>query len=258
MMKPLYLYGRELSIRLDGPALRVSQPACSDRWFPLRVLSRVISGEQADWSLEALLACARAGICVTFQDGDAKLVARVSGIPSERQELAQRLNDLLVRPDWAALFANWRAGMDRMAARSIARRACLPDYRSLSAPELRQILERAAHDLLALPAWRVLGRELFGQVLTFAGDGLHRRGVDLEVVTTPYFYLARELTEILFWDFQLVRLYWVQSRVERHGVCELPTRAEAVALFEYRRARCEYLRESLINRLHRWLVGMQS
>jgi len=257
-MKPLYLYGTQLSVRLDGPALRVSQPNCSDRWFPLRVLSRVLADEQTDWSLEALLACARAGICVTFQDGDARVVARVCGQPSERQELAQRLSDLLVRPDWPALYANWRAGMDRMAARSIARRACLPDYRTVTAPEMRQLLDKAAHDLLAAPAWYVLGRELFGQLLPFAADGLHRRGIDLDTVTVPDFNPARDFAEILFWDFQLARLYWVQNRVEWHAVCALPTRAEAVALFERRRERCEFLRESLINRFHRWLVALQT
>jgi len=258
MMKPLYLYGRALAVRLDGPALRVSQPDCADRWFPLRLLSRVLAGEQTDWSLDALLACARAGICVSFQDGEARLVARVCGVPSERQELAQRLSDLLVRPDGPVLYANWRAGMGRMAARSLARRALLTDYRSITGPELRQLLERAAHDLLAVPAWRALGRELFGQLLPFAADGLHRRGIDLEALTTPEFHLARDLAEILFWDFQLVRLYWVQCRVERTGVCPEPGRAEAVAVFERRRDRCEYLRESLINRLHRWLVALQS
>jgi hypothetical protein len=245
-------------VRLDGPALRVSQPNCSDRWFPLRVLSRVLADEQTDWTLEALLACARAGICVSFQDGDARLVARVCGPPSERQELAQRLADLLVRPDWPALYADWRSGMDRMAARSVARRACLPDYRSVTAPEMRQLLDKAAHDLLAAPAWHVLGGELIGQLLRFAADGLHRRGVDLDTVAMPGFQPARDFAEILFWDFQLARLYWVQTRVEWHAACALPTRAEAVALLERRRERCEFLRESLINRFRRWLVALQT
>lgn len=257
-MKPLYLYGAQLSVRLDGPALRVTQPAHSDRWFPLRLLSRVLADEGIDWSLDALLACARAGICVTFQDGDARPIARVCGAPTERQELAQRLADLLIHPDWQVLYADWRSGMQRMAARSIARRAALPEYRTITGPELHQMLERAARDLLAVPAWRALGRELFGQLLPFCGDGLHRRGIDLELVTTPEFHLARDFAEILFWDFQLVRLRWVEAQVERHGVCREPARAEVVALFESRRERCEFLRESLTNRLHRRLVALQS
>lgn len=257
-MKPLYLYGVDLAVRLDGPALRVSQPDRADRWFPLRLLSRVLADEHTDWSLEALLACARAGICVSFQDGDARLVARVFGQPSERQELSQRLADGLIRPDWPGAYANWLAGMERMAARSIARRAALADYRSITAAEMRQILDQAAHDLLAWPAWHGLGGELFGQLLPFAADGLHGRGLDLESLTTPEFHPARDFARILFWDFQLTRLYWVQAHVERHGSCRMPTRAEAVALFERRRGRLEYLRDSLTNRLHRWLVALQT
>lgn len=257
-MKPLYLYGANVAVRLDGPALRISQPAAADRWFPLRILSRVLTDERTDWSLDALLACARAGICVTFQDRDTRLIARVCGNPCARQELPQRLADFLVRPDWQVLYANWRSGMERMAARSIARRAMLPDYRSVTAPEMRQLLEKAAHDLLAIPAWRTLGRELFGQLLPFAADGLYQRGLDLDTLTTPAFHLSRDFAELLFWDFQLVRLQWIEARVEARGTCPEPTRAEAVELFEGRQARCEFLRDSLANRLHRWLVGMQS
>lgn len=256
-MKPLYVYRADARVRLDHAALRISVPeGASDRWVPLRLISRVLSGEKVDWTLEALLACARQGISVTFQDQDCRMIARCFGNPSERQELAQRLADLRFLPDWKNAYLAWVGQMDRVAARSVARRLRLDDYRSITPADLRRMFDLAVRDLLAWPAWQVMRRELHGQLLALAHQVLLDRGIDPEHSETRDLNLPSTFAHILLWDFDLAVYRWIEQRVEAEGACVLPTRAEAVAFFERRGERTASLTQSLVNRFHRWLVAV--
>lgn len=256
-MKPLYLYRSDVQVGLDHGALRIRvKEGASDRWIPLRLISRVLSAETVDWTLEALLACARAGISVTFQDKDCRMIARCFGNPCERQELAQRLADLRFLPNWNEAYLNWIGRMDRIAARSVARRLRLEDYQSIQPADLRRMFDLAVRDLLAWPAWQILRRELHGQLHALAHHVLLERGVDPEHCETRELNLPSAFARILLWDFDLAIYRWIESRVETAPACPLPTRAEAVALFECRSERTARLAQGLVNRLHRWLVAV--
>lgn len=254
-MKPLYVDGTGTRVERDGPALRIARPGRAERWFPLRVLSQVVSAERVEWATDALLACAGQGITVSFLDEDGAVLARVLGKPGERMELRQRLADFLLRPDWPALYDAWQAAMERMAVRSVARRAGLGWGQPPSGRELRRMFREAADSMGSLEAYEHIGGELRGLVEALATQPLAEAGIVGDFVGDEGLDLAADFSRVLYWDFQLARLAWLEDRL-RDDRQDLPAREEIVGFFEARRPRTERLAAGLLNRLHRWLVEL--
>ena len=253
-MKPLYLRGADTRVELDAQALRIRVPEKSDAWLPLRRISRVISATQVGWSTEALLACAEHGISVSFLAENGRVVARVSGQPGERDELRQRLADLLDRPGWRDDYILWLAGMEHMAARSLARRAGLSASDRALPRELQQALREQARDQRLLADYEDLGRRLHGLLGGFVTQYLAEAGLSPEWAGWSDLDLGGDFCRILFWDFRLARLVWLNAR--RHGHLPLrPSELELVDFFERRSARTSQLCQGLVNRLHHWLIG---
>ena len=122
-MQPLYIDGSPgCRVVLDVPALRVVVPDKADQLFPLSRISRVVCKGVVEWSMSAMLACADAGINLLFLHINGEVRARWLGQGSERQSLTQRLVDLLARADGFQCYENWYLSMQKMAARSFARR----------------------------------------------------------------------------------------------------------------------------------------
>ena len=119
----LYLDGRRpLSVCLDGPALRVSGPGQADGRYPLRRLSRVVASGHVDWRTNALLACMQGGVPVTFLDVDGRPFGSCLGHLLRPLALADRLRELLARPDWRELYGNWFAATERRQILRVLRR----------------------------------------------------------------------------------------------------------------------------------------
>jgi hypothetical protein len=254
-MKPLYVQGTGTRVERDGPALKVACPERAERWFPLRRISQVVSSAQVAWSTPALLACAEEGITVSFLAEDGAIVARVVGRPGERDELRQRWGDFLLRPDWRTLYEQWLAGMEQMAVRSVVRRAGFAPADVLTARALRRMFREAAESMELLPAFERIGGDVHGLLVALATQRLAEAGiaVDFEGVEGPR--LAVDFASILFWDFQLARLAWLEDRLRQDSL-DAPGREEIVAFFEARRDRIGRLAAGLVNRLHRWLVEL--
>lgn len=254
-MKPLYLLGRDIRIERDGPALRVAGIGRADCWFPLRRISRVVSATRVDWSTGALLACAESGITVSFLNEDGAVLARLLGRPRERVELRQRWADFLLRPDWRMHYGQWLAAMERMAVRSVIRRAGIAWPGTEPAKSLRRGFHEAAQAMGLLPAFERIGGEVHGLTVALASQRLADAGVagDFEGGEGPE--LAMDFATILFWDFQLVRMAWLEDRL-RDELTGIPDRQELVAFFEAHRPRTERLAAGIINRLHHWLMEL--
>lgn len=250
-MRPLYLERDGTVVQADGPALRVRCDGSADRWFPLRQVSQVVSAERVAWTTPALLACAELGITVSFTDGDGAVLARLIGRHGERTELRQMLADFLDRADWQPLYQHWLDGMERMAMRSVLRRSGVKWCETLTPRALRQMFQHEADVIRAAEAFERIGGVVHGLLVALCTQALRDCGVtsEFEARLTP----AQDLASILFWDFQLVRLAWIEDRLrsERAGV---PPQAEIVAFFELRRSRTERLLRGLLNRLHRMLI----
>lgn len=254
-MKPLYVDGLETRVEYDKPALRIERPDKAVRWFPLRTVSQVVSASRVHWETEALLACAELGIPVSFLDSEGALLARVTGRSSKRAEFGQRFSDFLQRPDWEEHYEVWLTGMERMAARSVIRRAGLGFGLEPSNRALRQMFREAAESMAALAAFERIGGEVHGLLVALTTRQLADSGFGAEFEGVPGFDLAVDLAGIVFWDFQLERMAWLEDRL-RDNRDDLPGREEIVAFFEARRLRSEKLVTGLIHRLYRWLLGV--
>ena len=246
-MRPLYIDGAAgCRVVLDEPALRVSVADKADQLFPMSRISRVVCKGVVDWSISALLACADAGILVLFLEKNGELRARWLGRSNDRQLLAQRLIDLLARADGPNLCDNWMLSMEKLAARSFARRIGLTNWREISVPTLRRQLfvslgcdGRHQANLLE----NILHAELLVWLpeAGFAGDdeGLMTKDLDLAVF----------MSRLLMWDFYPILLS------DSSSTTEPPMQAMAM-LFQQRANRGYLLFRSTINKLQQFLLSM--
>src|SRR5664279_3014752 len=132
-MRPLYIDGAPgCRVALDDPALRVVVPDKADQLFPLSRISRVVCKGGVDWSMAALLACADTGINLLFLQKNGEVRARWLSRGNERQSLTQRVVDLLARADGFSCYENWYLSMEKLAARSFARRMGILEWREVS------------------------------------------------------------------------------------------------------------------------------
>ena len=253
-MKPLYVRGGDTRVELDAPALRIRVPEKSDAWLPLRRISRVVSATQVGWTTQALLACATEGISVSFLADDGRVIACVTGQPGERDELRQRLADLLDRPGWREDYDLWLTGMEQMAARSLARRAGFSPSDLPLPRELQRALREQATDQGLLADYEALGRRVHGLLSGFVTQHLAEAGLAPEWAGWSELDLAGDFCRILFWDFRLARLAWLNARRRNHSAAD-PSDVEVVAFFVNRAARTTQLCQGLVNRLHHWLIG---
>lgn len=247
-MRPLYIDGSPgCRVVLDEPALRISLADKADLLFPMSRVSRIVCKGVVDWSMSALLACADAGISVLFLEPNGQLRARWLGLSSERQSLAQRLLDLLARADGHDLIQNWTLAMEKMAARSFARRIGLTDWREVPIPTLRQQLfvklgARGRHRA------NLLENILYAELLVwlpaagFAGDDETLLSTDLN--------LAMFLSRLLLWDFYPLLLI-----DDEDALREPPMKAMA-ELFQQRADRCYLLFRRTINKLYQFLQSV--
>jgi hypothetical protein len=254
-MKPLYIQGSQTRIEVDGPALKIALPEQAERFFPLRRISQVISAHRVDWSTEALLACAMQGITVSFLDEEGKVLARVMGRPGERMEFRQRLADFVSRPDWRELYEQWLRAMEQMAVRSVVRRAGVSLEELPTAKRMRQLFRAEAITMNLLAAFERIGGEVHGLLVATATSQLVEVGIATGFEDFEGLELAVDLAAILFWDFQLARMIWLENRL-RQDIFETPSHADIVAFFENRRDRTKRLLIGLLNRLQRWLIEL--
>lgn len=247
-MRPLYIDGAaNCRVVLDAPALRVTMPDQADQLFPLSRISRVICQGSVDWSMQALLACADAGIQLLFLEKSGAIRARWLGQSGERQRLTQRLIDLLSRTDGPALYANWLLSMEKLAARSFARRVGLTDWRECSAVELRRQLRHT----LGHNGWHratLIQNILYSELLVWLPEcGFER---DNEILLSMELDLAADLSQLLLWDYYIALL---DPNTEKCGENSLQIMAQ---LFQQRQERCYKLFRSSINKLHQFLLAV--
>jgi len=244
-MRPLYIDGSPgCRVVLDEPALRVCLPEKADQLFPLTRVSRVVCNGVVEWSMSALLACADDGITVLFLERNGKVRARWLGHGGERQSLTQRLVDLLARGDGPGLYENWYLSMEKLAARSFARRMALNDWREISVVQLRKQLALALAETGRRRA-NLLQSLLHAELLAWLPDaGL---GSDDEALLDDKLDLASDMSKLLIWDFYPALLEW-------DGDVQQADMQSMAALFQQRTDRCYLLFRSSINKLHQFLL----
>jgi len=261
--KPLYLnLKNNPRVRCEGSALRIDGDGRAPVYIPLRRLSRIVASQHAAWDTEALLACADRGITILIVREDGGPAARVMGRPGERQELRQRLLDLIQRPDWKTLYGGWLYAIERQILIDVQRRMLGPhDLRTPA--QIRQWINRRAlrwadpRDADNLRHWI---NELATAWMHNHCQQLGIGSADSELLADGRPDVAADLARLLCWQTETLRLGWLQRRrqwAERHAKPLRPvTRRNAIRLFEQHGARMGIHGRELTNRLHYWLVDL--
>ncbi len=215
-MKPLYLNGREpISVRLDGPALRIQSATHADRLFPLQRLNRVVVTGRVDWSTEALLACADRSVNISFLSRGGRLRARLLGKPSGKPPL--ELNDALV-----VLFEETK-GRDRYRdwldaninrARRFAAGLIQSDCRSMGSGELRRTITGKALKLIDEKELKSVDVHLAALLISHLETLMGKVSLyqDLPVLTVQKINIVRDLADILGWYLQPPKLHFLEQR----------------------------------------------
>lgn len=246
-MRPLYIDGSPgCRVVLDEPALRVVVPDKADQLFPLSRISRVVCKGVVEWSMPAMLACADVGINLVFLQKNGEVRARWLGSGNERQSLTQRLVDLLARADGLQYYENWYLSMQKLAARSFARRIGIVDWREVSINELRHRLslnlsidgQHKANLLRAL---------LHSELLNLLSESGFCS--DDEALLSSNLDLASDLSKLLVWDFYPALL----TADEADPGAALVAMA---TLYQQRADRSYLLFKSTINKLHQFLLAV--
>jgi len=212
--------------------------------FTLSRVSRVVCSGVVDWSMSALLACADAGVNVLFLAKNGELRGRWLGQSQQRQLLAQRLVDLLARPDGLGRYENWYLAVEKLAARSFARRLGLANWREISVVDLRRYLQQLLSEQQRYCA-NAMQTVLLSEVLIWLADA--DLASDDENLLSDGLDLADDFSRLLLWDFYGFLL--------ANSLSEADLQATA-GLFEQQADRFYLLFRSTVNKLHQFLLGI--
>lgn len=260
--QPLYLCPRETThVKLDGPSLLIEVEGHAGRCVPLRRISRIIVNLHAEFTTGALLACADRSIAIIFLSGDGQTLARLLGRPGERQELRQRMVDLLSRPDWKDLYGNWRYAVQRQAIAGVRRRLRITEdihARALMEKRIDRLAEQLGDQTTAANTKCWLREPAFAWMLNHCQQlGI---GAQSELLHDGRPDLIGDLMGIFQWELEPIRIGWLRGRKEwlrrKGGQPRKVTRREMIRLYEGNSARLARAGCALTNRLHHWLVDL--
>jgi hypothetical protein len=258
---PLYLFSRHgVNVELDGPALKIRlKEERLDRYLPLRRLSRIVADQKTQFATEALLACAQRGVTILFVQRDQAVSARLIGQAGERQEMRQRMLDLMQQPNWKDHYQQWRYAMERNTRRQIQQKLRAPAQHVFSA-ELKAWLDKRAGEL-SDPLTAKHSR-LWLQQLAEAWMLNHLNqlglGADSELLLDGWPDLVGDLTHILCWRLEPIRFGWLRRRylwkVRHQRAPGSLSRRDMVNLYEKNASVISRHGRDISNQLHYWLV----
>ncbi|RMH50800.1 MAG: hypothetical protein D6682_06190 [Zetaproteobacteria bacterium] len=290
---PLYL-GARAAVRLDdGPSLVLSAEGLAGSRVPLDRISRLIAPVGCGLDEEVLLACARRGIPVLWQERDGTPLAWLvtPGRPP-RLGWRERMAGAVARSDWPARYGIWRSAQLAMARRvqeerlegfsfgaALARGsygcgvpgeaastgAAAQDWarhtrEDGSDPWLDALLRRTA-----IPLW--LGRCAIGRwrgcALLLLAEHWQAIGVDAAAMvwTARRVNIGADMARCLalgmlepgFRRKSSLRLW---RRIALHDCAAV--QHTAVTLFEHHKVAMLHLAAALHDRFHRWLLELES
>lgn len=260
--KPLYLDPKApTQVMLEGPALSIRVRGQAERLFPLRRISRMLVNERTELSTAVLLACADRGITIVFVDEQGQVRGRMLGTPGTRQELRQRLLDLLDRPDWRDLYAGWRYAEECRAVRRVQFKLGAPE--EVHTPKQTELWWRAQARAIADVAEVEAGMRWLAELL-FAWMLNHLQqlgfGAQSELGQDGHPDLVSDLARIHLWYAQTIHLGWLRRRrlwAERNACTPDPVvRRDMIDLYQAHAAKLARFGVEISNHLHLWLVEM--
>lgn len=253
LRKPLYLQGHNcgLAVMLDGPALRVRQVERAAVWYPLARLARVISKGGVQWTCEALLACADAGIPVVFLTGDGGVRGYLfgQGVGSDRLYLC--LRDCLRQPDGLDRYLAWRQRMTVHARRVLERQLAM--QRGAMGAECIQFQG------VRIQPWAqpdALVRQLRGLLAGLSAQLWVEAGLDAaRMARLEVLHLLDDLADLLGWALAVPVVRVLQRRARNEPAPDLTDERQLTLLFEAHWIELQQFGRMLLERLQQDLEG---
>ena len=254
-MKPLYLSGaRPLTVALDGPALRITQPGSSTLRFPLRHVSRVVVSGSVSWTTDALLACADEGICICFLTSRGAPRARLTGRLSSRGLLHQRWTDFLDHPDWPDLYKQWGRSSRTRALRFCARRLGWSPWNE--PVSLANVILDMASKTVDVDEMNAAKKLLYGLAHSRVLEELARYGLRDDSVAMSH--LAPHFVTIVQWGVHPDLVQWLADRARCCNTPASPPRPQdTVRFFEQKHRAVGFHLADAVRHLCRFLIGVE-
>jgi len=138
--KPLYIMGKQASLRLDGASLRVLQPDKSERRVPLRRVNRAIIQAHEQDQLQACLAIVRQGGTVHFLDAEGHVCAMLHQPTADGSSWARELASSIEYHGNSRPYRVWRQTQQRHAWSLVFRRGFCGDFEANRKRLIRYLL----------------------------------------------------------------------------------------------------------------------
>jgi hypothetical protein len=246
-MRPLYIDGLAgCRVVLDDPALRVIVPDKADQLFPLSRVSRVVCKGIVEWSMSAMLACADAGINLIFLHKNGEVRARWLATATKRQSITQRLIDLLSRSDGVQRYENWYLSMQKLAARSFARKQGVNDWREVPVKTLQDLVNVSLTQQGQYRAKLLLGILHSELLVMLIESGFSS---DDESLISNELNLAADFSQLLLWYFYPFLLIAENNNNEKDF-------AIMAALYQEHEDQCYLLMRTISSKLQQFLLAM--
>jgi hypothetical protein len=194
--------GPTTAVAMDGPALAVSAEGRPRQWYPLRLLSRVVSRPAVAWDGRAILGLMEAGIPLFFVDKDGRLFGACLGSFDDHLGLRAHLDTLIAQPAWPAQYENWLRSQERRVLFHLCEALGWPPS-DLRPPALRARLEWELARTLG-QSWRERLHPLLGELRTQVIHGLTEAGLDPDLVSglRGGAALAHDISALLGWTLR--------------------------------------------------------
>lgn len=262
--RPLFLdatHSRPMVVHLDGPALRVTQDGRSDGRYPMRMLSRIHSVGNVEWSSDALHGLMEKGITITFERRSRGRI----GVLLPRQviddDCNQHLEELLDSLNGWVRLEEWCSSANRREILRLQQRIPV-EMKDLRITPVRQQLEqRAERHLHPEPLHQIrkrlldMGSGLVAQQLMSAG--VEVRNLRKIHVNAPNLDHIQLFTELIGWDIEVL-LYQLAKgicrRYGRHPQLQLPHLQRLILrAFNHRSNRLNSIIDQQIVHYRNWL-----
>ena len=248
-------------VHLDGPALRVTQDGRSDGRYPMRMLSRIHSIGNVDWSCDVLHRLMEEGITITFESRSRGRIGVLLPHQEIDDDCNQHLEELLDSLNGWVRLEEWRSSANRREILRLQQRIPV-EMKDLRISKVRQQLEqRAERYLHPEPLHRIrkklldLGSGLVAQQLMSAG--VEVRNLRKIHVNAPSLDHIQLFSELIGWDIEVL-LYQlakgIRRRFGRHPQLQQP-RLQRLILraFNQRGSRLSSIIDQQIIHYRNWL-----
>ena len=258
-MQPLYLdAGQHARVELDGPSLLVRTGNAAARRFPFSRLTRVVVCGPLEMEITALVECLRRGLAVTFLAADGTPAGAALPARPRQSRFEERLEELLERHDWRALYENWRRAAERRQIVGALRRLRLrsQDLRPASAAGA---IDQELTCRLSPERRREAIPWLEGLLTALVSERLSELGVSPQVLADrrPGFQLVSDLTALLLWALKAELGVSMAAQAMPAPLTPRQWRRRLVSWFEERRGQELSRAARLLDGFSYWLGGIR-